>query len=367
MPEKLRVGIIGAGWAAESHAAAFLQLPNVEVTALWSRTRATAEALAGRLNQPGLRVYDDWQDLIEQSKVDVISIATPPMLHRAPAVAALAQGCHVLVEKPISVGYVDARAIIHAAQAAKTVTATCFNWRYAPAIQVALRTVLDGQIGAIRDVRSHWHFRMITRDFAAARPWVGRMDIANGALGEGLSHDFDKARFLTGSEFKQIVSRITPMTIKQDGDYLMDGGRSLHLVAFDNGALGDFFITPTAGENDWHFSLLGDEGSLAVTHAGERVTCQRAIDDKPKVLAIPESDQVPPGVAVIQHTWNLLIAEFVHAIRHGDTQHRSVPHLPTLIDGLRAEEIVAAARASDASGMWVSVEQSRLVNTTPAG
>jgi len=357
MPEKLRVGLIGAGWAAESHAAAFLQLPNVEVTALWSRTRATAEALAGRLKQARLRIYDDWQDLIAESKVDVISITTPPMLHRSPAVAALAQGCHVLVEKPISVGVADARAIVHAAQAAKTVTATCFNWRYAPAIQVALRAVLDGQIGAIRDVHSHWHFRMITRDFAAARPWMGRMDIANGTLGEGLSHDFDKARFLTGSEFKRMVSRITPITIKQDGDYLLDGGRSLHLVAFDNGALGDFFITPTAGENDWHFSLLGDEGSLSVTHAGEKVTCQRAIDDEPRVLTIPESDQAPPGVAVIQHTWNRLIADFVQAIRRGDSEHQTVPHLPSLLDGLHTEEIIAAARESDARGEWVSVGQ----------
>jgi predicted dehydrogenase len=355
MPEKLRVGIIGAGWAAESHAAAFLQLPNVEVTALWSRKRTTAEALAGRLKQSVLRIYDDWQDLIEESKVDVISIATPPMLHRAPAVAALEQGYHVLVEKPISIDVADARAMVHAAQGAKTVTATCFNWRYTPAIQVALRAVLDGQIGAIRDVRSHWHFRMTTRDFAAARPWIARMDIANGALGEGLSHDFDKARFLTGSEFKQIVSRITPMTIKQDGDYLLDGGRSLHLVAFENGALGDFFITPTAGENDWHFLLLGDEGSLAVTHAGEKVSCQRATDDEPQVLAIPESDQVPPGVAVIQHTWNRLIAEFIHAIRRGDSGHQTVPHLPSLLDGLRTEEIIAAARESDTRGEWVSV------------
>jgi predicted dehydrogenase len=114
MSEKLQVGIIGAGWAAESHAAAYAQLPQVEVTALWSRKRATAEALAGRLKQPALRVYDDWQDLIEKSKVDVISISTPPMLHRDPLIEALAQGCHVLVEKPLCVGMTEAREMVDA-------------------------------------------------------------------------------------------------------------------------------------------------------------------------------------------------------------------------------------------------------------
>lgn len=357
MADKLRVGILGAGWAAESHATAYAQLPNVTVTALWSRTIASAEALAGRLNQPELRVYAHWQDLIEQSKVDVISIAIPPMLRREPVVSALAQGCHVLVEKPISVGVAEAQALVNAAQTAKTVTATCFNWRYAPAHQVAWRAVQEGQIGTIRDVRSVWHFRAIKRDFAATRPWIVRMDIANGTLGEGLSHDFDKVRFLTGSEFRRISSRITPITLKQDGDFLFDGGRSLHLAELSNDVLGDFFITPTAGQDEWRLTLLGDEGSLLIIDAGQTVMRQRADDDQPLMLMIPEIDQAPAGINLIQHTWNRLIADFVQAIRSGDTAHRMLPHLPTLIDGLRTEEIIAAARASDASERWVKVKQ----------
>ena len=354
MAEKLHIGILGAGWAAESHAAAYARLPNVTVTALWSRTRATAEALAGRLQQP-IHIYDHWQDLIEQSKVDVISIATPPMLRREPAVQALAQGCHLLVEKPISVGVSEAQALVQAAQAAKTVTATCFNWRYAPAHQVAWRAMQAGLIGALRDVRSRWQFRITKRDFAAARPWMVRMDIANGALGEGLSHDFDKVRFLTGCEFSRIVSRITPMTIKQDGDFCFDGGRSLHLVEFNTGALGDFFITPTAGQDEWRLTLIGDEGTLVIDNGGQTVTRQGATDDQPVVLPIPAVDQPPTGVTLIQHTWNRLIADFVDAIRRGDLTHDTVPHLPTLLDGLRTEEVIAAARTSEASGQWAAV------------
>ena len=88
MTETIRVGILGAGWAGESHAIAFSQLPHVEVTALWSRTRTSAEMLAQQLNQSGLRVYNNWQDLIEQAGVDVISVATPPMLRRKPILMA---------------------------------------------------------------------------------------------------------------------------------------------------------------------------------------------------------------------------------------------------------------------------------------
>ena len=58
MNEKLRVGILGAGWAGEAHANAFSRLPDVEVTAIWSRTRARAESLSGRMSNHELRIFD---------------------------------------------------------------------------------------------------------------------------------------------------------------------------------------------------------------------------------------------------------------------------------------------------------------------
>ena len=64
MAETLRVGILGAGGAGTAHAVAFSRLPDVNVTALCSRTRTRAEALAGQLGQPGIQVYDGWQDLM---------------------------------------------------------------------------------------------------------------------------------------------------------------------------------------------------------------------------------------------------------------------------------------------------------------
>jgi predicted dehydrogenase len=54
MPDKLRVGILGAGWAGGGHAKAFSLLHGVEVSALWSRARARAESLAKELSEPKL-------------------------------------------------------------------------------------------------------------------------------------------------------------------------------------------------------------------------------------------------------------------------------------------------------------------------
>ena len=75
------------------------------------------------------------------------------------------------------------------------------------------------------------------------------MDISNGTLGEGLSHDFDKARYLSGEEFVSVISRITPVTIKQDDDFFVDGGRSMHLAELSGGILAQFCFSITAGED----------------------------------------------------------------------------------------------------------------------
>jgi predicted dehydrogenase len=155
----LRVGVLGAGWAGERHIAAYTKLPGVKVTGLWNRTKTRAESLAGKLGYADLTVYDDWQSLIAAGNCDVISIATAPMMRSDPLLAALDQGCHVLVEKPISVGVPEARVMAAAAEAANTVTASCFHWRYAPAYQTAQKAIHSGQIGAVRDMRTEGYFR----------------------------------------------------------------------------------------------------------------------------------------------------------------------------------------------------------------
>jgi predicted dehydrogenase len=96
-------------------------------------------------------------------------------------------------------------------------------------------------------------------------------------------------------------------------------------------------------------------GSLAIPDAGTSLVRQRADDDEPVELPISADDRAPAGVDLLQHTWNRLIAAFVRAVRDGDIGHENVPHLATLVDGLRTEEIIAAARQSNDARRWVTV------------
>jgi predicted dehydrogenase len=198
------------------------------------------------------------------------------------------------------------------------------------------------------------------RDIFVKRPWVGRKDIAEGSHAQGQSQDKDKARFLTGLEFTHIVSQIMPLTIKSDADFPIEGGLHMHLAKLADGVVGNFQFTVSSGEGKWEFILSGDEGTL-ILNRGDAIRRQRADEDEPVPVEIPLSDQLPAGVDLMQHTWNRLIADFIQAIRQGDVNHTTVPHLPTFEDGLRCQEIIAAARRSEEDMRWVSLAES--VNT----
>ena len=85
--------------------------------------------------------------------------------------------------------------------------------------------------------------------------------------------------------------------------------------------------------------------ALTVTHWG--VLRQRAGEAAAAPLEIPPPDADAPGVPALQHVWNRVVADFVTAARAGDVRHAAVPHLPTIEDGLRAQEVVAAAERAD--------------------
>lgn len=75
------------------------------------------------------------------------------------------------------------------------------------------------------------------------------------------------------------------------------------------------------------------------------------------IVPIPDEVQAPQGADVLQFAWGRLIADFVCAIRTGDKGHHTVPHLPTLEDGLRTQEVMAAAKLAEAERRWVTIAE----------
>ena len=375
MPKTLRVGIIGTGRAGWCHAMAFSRLPDVAVTALWNRTHSRAERLAAALAQPDLEIFLDWKELIHRTDIDIISITTDPTIRQGPFAEGLAQNRHVLVEKPLALGLSEAKEMASLARHARTVSAICFNWRYSPGCQTCWRAIHEGQIGRLIDIRTVWRMRY-NPPFGCGRSWSEM----SGALREAGSHEFDRARFLTGWDFKSVVCSLRfpqePRTGEIDNPMSSDTSALVMAEMSDQG-LGVIQMAITAGSPERQITIGGEDGTLALSsdwvtlrqkEEGNRtltlsnevqVLRQRANDVAPVKLEIERSDRQPPAIQSGQHTWNRLIADFVTAVRRGDITHQSVPHLAHISDGLAAQQVISACEASHTERRWVHLEQDR--------
>lgn len=108
--QALKAGVVGAGVFGGYHAKKYVELPGVELVAVFDIDLSRAQALAGPL---GAAAFDDMDAFL--AAVDVVTVATPAVHHAKAALAALKAGKPVYSEKPLAVSPEDADALIAAA------------------------------------------------------------------------------------------------------------------------------------------------------------------------------------------------------------------------------------------------------------
>jgi predicted dehydrogenase len=121
MGQVLRAGVIGAGVFGGYHAGKYAALPGVTLAGVYDHHAIHAEALAAK---HGGQVFASEAELI--AAVDIVSIATPAIHHAAPALAALAAGKPVYIEKPVATSLADAVRIVELARSRGLVAACGF-------------------------------------------------------------------------------------------------------------------------------------------------------------------------------------------------------------------------------------------------
>jgi predicted dehydrogenase/nucleoside-diphosphate-sugar epimerase len=140
----LRVGLVGAGHISEFHARAVQRVPNARLVGVTDVVASRAADLAARHGLPD--VFSTMEAMIGKG-VDVIHILTPPETHAQLAIAALKNGCHVLVEKPLAMNVDEVDCISAAATAAQKSVCVNHSLLYDRFVSKALRLVRSGAIG----------------------------------------------------------------------------------------------------------------------------------------------------------------------------------------------------------------------------
>ncbi|MCF5702788.1 Gfo/Idh/MocA family protein [Pseudomonas syringae] len=268
---ELGIGLIGTGFMGRAHALAFrnvsavFELPfRLTLAALADadpqRARHCAEAwgFAGH--------YSDWQQLIDDPKVNLVAITTPNHLHYPMAMAALAAGKAVYCEKPLAVNLEQASAMRQAARDAGVVTRVGYNYQHNPMITLAHDLIRDGELGEIISFQGEF-----SEDFMANpdSPWSWRCDPdhAGGALADLGSHLLAMARYLLGDIEAVCADTQTVHTQRPAGTTQkpINVDDQVHaLLRFANGARGTFSSSwlKHGYKNHLSFEISGTRGTL---------------------------------------------------------------------------------------------------------
>src|SRR3954452_19789832 len=150
----LRVGIVGLGWMGQVHARAYIRVGQHYLDAprqpelVAVADNAGDERLARAVRAYGFAdVHADWRALVARDDIDVVSVTGPNFIHRDVGVAVAESGKHLWLEKPAGRNAEETAEIADAVARAGVQAAVGFNYRNAPAVELARTLVAEGRLG----------------------------------------------------------------------------------------------------------------------------------------------------------------------------------------------------------------------------
>jgi myo-inositol 2-dehydrogenase/D-chiro-inositol 1-dehydrogenase len=193
----IRVGVLGVGRIGRMHAALVARdVPGLALAAVYDADPATAASVSEELDVPGAASAEE---LIGRRDVDAIAICSSTDTHVDLLVAAAPTGKPLFLEKPIALDLAEVDRGLAAVASAGSFLQVGLNRRFDPAHRSVRDAVASGALGAVQLVR------ITSRD--PEPPPHAYVEVSGGIFLDMTVHDFDMARFVTGSEVEEIYAR----------------------------------------------------------------------------------------------------------------------------------------------------------------
>ncbi|MGN6814096.1 MAG: Gfo/Idh/MocA family protein [Thermomicrobiales bacterium] len=258
MARQVRMGLIGCGKIAKTHAAALASLPESAFSACCDMDVARAEAMAEEHGVPN--VFGDVQEMLHSGKVDAVCVCTPHPSHAPVVVAAAEAGVHVICEKPLTIDLGEADRMVTAAEQAGIKFAGIFQRRFWPASQKIRQAIDSGKLGKLTLGECAVHIWR-PEAYYKSDPWRGKWATeGGGVLMNQAVHAIDLFQWYMGP-VAEVTGRIA--TLKH-GDYIDVEDTAVATVVFQSGALGVIHAASTANPPlGFRVTVLGDNGATA--------------------------------------------------------------------------------------------------------
>ena len=348
-----RFGIVGSGFMGRTHAEAVKRLgPAAAVTAVWGGQRAAALA-----QDYGCACVPTLEELLQRSDVDAVVVTTPHHLHAEQALAALAAGKHVLIEKPITTSVADCDRLIAAASRRNLVVATGYHQRFRQNNHRTQRLIAENAIGQVQTLQvSMPTFLGTIQKGGFGGNWAWWDDPASlGHMINAFPHALDLMRWWLDSN---------PSTVAAFCRTFLPGLKvedtTLALVEFSNGSVASivssraFPAPPFPGEN-FRFRIMGSTGLIDLDPLGQlRLADEkgwRLVCEQPTVGA--EAANTAFADTRMQ-AFRDQIASFIDAME-GRKTPADRPVVGSAQDGRVAVEACLAMLAGSRERRWVSL------------
>ena len=276
MDRKLRMGMVGGGkdafiGAVHRIAANMDGLIELSCGAL-SINPEVAKESARSLFLPEDRTYLNYEEMIAKEsrlgpdkRIDFVTIVTPNFAHFAPAMLALENGFHVVIEKPMTLTLDEAKQLKKKVEETGLILCLTHTYSGYPMVKQARQMIKDGALGKIRKIYVEypqgWLSRLSEREGNAQAAWRTdpKRSGKSGSMGDIGTHAAHLAEYISGLKISKICADLNTVV---EGRQLDDDGSVL--LKFDNGASGVLTASQVAAgeENALKIRVYGEKGGL---------------------------------------------------------------------------------------------------------
>ena len=342
----IKYAIIGCGRISPNHIAAAKDC-GLEIVALSDVDEGKMNLTIDQFDLPkATKKYVDYLQMLEAEKPELVAICTESGKHGIIALACIAAGANLIIEKPITLSLDEADAIIALAKEKNVKVSACHQNRFNKSIQKIREALEENRFGKLLHGTAHirWHRG---KDYYTQAPWRGTWEQDGGALMNQCIHNIDLLRWMMGDDIVEVVG----MTDNLIHDFIETEDLGIALIKFANGSYGIIEgttnIHPTNLEETLY--IFGDKGTVKVggksVNLIEEWLFSDNLDDPNTVKE--NYHENPPTVYGFGH--KPLYEDVISAIKDDRAP------LVTAEDGRRALELVLAIYKSSLEGKVIKL------------
>jgi predicted dehydrogenase len=332
----LTLGILGAAHIAKQFVRDVRATRAVKVTAVASRTAATAQAFA---DSHGIaKRYASYEALLQDASIEAVYIPLPNHVHAEWAIKAAEHGKHVLCEKPLCLGLAQARAMFAAAQLHGVMLVEAYPYWFQPQTREMLRLLHSSAVGQVRTMQASFGFT------------IGRPDgnirlnaaTGGGALLDAGTYPVSLVRLVMGEAPVRV--RATPVWTPGDMHQRVDISMMATLEFADHRSA-QISCDMNVG-NHRRATVMGTRGTLETEYLNHTST---AVPSQLRVRSAA-SDAVPfkDVPAAVGSGFKFAAEAFADVVRRGDQAAVDRAKQASLDIAQTLEAIALSARTGDA-------------------